>query len=259
MGGQRAAARSAAGSGSPPESALRTGRAAAPRVPEGQLGVPEPGLCRGCCRGCSGSSPGLALEQPPRTSPTPGALRRARCRRRAESRCREGATLSPGSPLSASAARETAGRERPPCRSAQRTGRAARTAPAPRSRSPGPGPRGPSMGQRAPRGTAPRLTSSVTATVLTHRAFSRPEPRVLPRRKVVRGGFSAPQPPVPRRRPTARAAAAAPPRAAGTGPEAEGSVPACGSLRLRYRCCGRAAAILNAWLLPLPPLQGPAR
>lgn len=88
---------------------------------------------------------------------------------RAESPCREGTALSPGPPLSPSGARQIAGQKRTPCRSAPLS--------EPRAACPAP------ARDSAPRETAPRLTSSVTATVQTHRSLARPESRCFRQEK----------------------------------------------------------------------------
>ncbi|XP_065496737.1 basic proline-rich protein-like [Caloenas nicobarica] len=186
---QRAAARSAARSASRPETPLRTGRAAAPRAPEGPFGVPEPELCRGCCRHCSASPrtwsqnnlPAHFPRQAPRAVPAAAALP-------AESR----AAVSRGhDAVPAVTARRFRGAGNRGSRAPSLPLRSAGGAGSPH----GPGTPAPRPPARPQRGTAPRLTSSVTASVLTHRSS-----RARPRGRRYRPAALLPAPPPPRRR-----------------------------------------------------------
>lgn len=120
----------------------------------------------------------------------------------------------------------------------------------------------PPWGARAA-GAAPRVTSSGTATVQTHLPLKTNLTGASAKKSSASGifrpatGSAAPPSRLPRPL-SAEAGATALPPTIGRACGVEGSKPVRGSLRLQYRCCGRAAAILNARLCPPLLLQGPA-
>lgn len=121
----------------------------------------------------------------------------------------------------------------------------------------------PPWGARAA-GAAPRVTSSGNATDQTHLLFKTSLTGASAKKSSASGIFRPVSSSValPSRHPRpvpAEAGAVALPPTIGRACGVEGSKPVRGSLRLQYRCCGRAAAILNARLCPPPLLlQGPA-